>query len=1103
MTTTVYTVTNDADLAADIAAIDAASQAGNGGGTTYQINIAANATLTETSALPVINLNGSDSLTIQGNGAVLNGNGQNPGFIVEGGSVTIDNMTIENAVATGTIGSPYGLGGGLFVGNGTTVTLNNVSFTNDGAVGGVAAYPTSGLAAGGDIFNQQAGTLTIAGGVIGAGTVSGGAAAAGNGIYIDSTQSITLAPAAGQTTAIYGVIADETSFYPNQTFPAASLIIDGAGTVLLEPEISPTNTAAAANTFNDGIGLESGTLELASAHAAGTGTIVFGYPTTGTPSPVLKLDAAAFTNGSFANAVTGFNYGDTIDLAGVSTNSVAYNSQTHTLTVGGDTINLSLQSGLSCANVYFATTSDGAGGTDVRLSNAPVASVISGTVGGQIVGVQKTINLFSHAVITDANVNSTDTVYIDVSSGTLADGAGFSGLTGTSVAGLYSVKAQSAAQATAEIEALVYTPAQTGSRSATGVGVQLVVQNSEGIVTSDSTTSLTVDPGPATGALSETLLEGTGINLTSAVLAAATPGIKGDTLSITAVNGSSTLGSVALVNGQLIYAASTSALAKLAASGSVNDTLGYTISDQYGDTATGTVNFKITNPVVAPTISGTAAGQIVGAQKTINPFAHVTIGDANANSTDTVYINISGGGTLSDGAGFSGLTASSVAGLYSIKAQTAAQATAEVDALVYTPAQTGSRSATTVGFQIVDQDSAGLTATNNSTTLTVDPGPATGALSETLVVGTGINLTSAVLAAATPGLKGDSLSITAVNGSSTLGSVALVNGQLIYAASTSALSHIVANGSATDSLGYTISDQYGDTATGTVAFTVTNPAVETITAGYLLGYIPVGFQTVSGNGGPDVINVGGLFNTIYANGGNDLISAGCGSDTVYAGSGSDSISFTGSCNTVSGGDGWDTVTGSTGSTNIALGNGNDTIVAGGLSNRITLGSGTNAISGGQGLETIVVGAGTDTIGLGGTLNNVTLNGSHATVSGGQGSDSVTVNGGSDNLTFAGWSSNAAINGIASVNINDLGAALTVKIGSATQNDSITGFGSSDPYGVVDLLNGAGGYASTAQIMSNLHSDGHGGTVLALGSQGSIDFAGTAASQLHASNFRIG
>ncbi|MGX4806153.1 hypothetical protein [Bradyrhizobium guangdongense] len=60
-------------------------------------------------------------------------------------------------------------------------------------------------------------------------------------------------------------------------------------------------------------------------------------------------------------------------------------------------------------------------------------------------------------------------------------------------------------------------------------------------------------------------------------------------------------------------------------------------------------------------------------------------------------------------------------------------------------------------------------------------------------------------------------------------------------------------------------------------------------------------------------------------------------------------------------------------------------------------------------------------------------------------------------------------------------------------------------GVVDLANGVGNYHSVADIMNALRGDGHGGTVLALGSApnaGSIDFVDTAISQLHASSFVI-
>ena len=63
-------------------------------------------------------------------------------------------------------------------------------------------------------------------------------------------------------------------------------------------------------------------------------------------------------------------------------------------------------------------------------------------------------------------------------------------------------------------------------------------------------------------------------------------------------------------------------------------------------------------PAVALTIAGTTSGQPTTSEAPIQPFAHVTIGDANVGATDTLTISLGGaGGTLIDGMGFSGLTA--------------------------------------------------------------------------------------------------------------------------------------------------------------------------------------------------------------------------------------------------------------------------------------------------------------------------------------------------------------------------------------------------------------------------------------------------------------
>jgi hypothetical protein len=73
-------------------------------------------------------------------------------------------------------------------------------------------------------------------------------------------------------------------------------------------------------------------------------------------------------------------------------------------------------------------------------------------------------------------------------------------------------------------------------------------------------------------------------------------------------------------------------------------------------------------------------------------------------------------------------------------------------------------------------------------------------------VGASVNLTNAILAAASPGIKGDALTITANTVTGTLGAVTLVNGQISYCAAMPALLHTPANGSQADSFGTGLSD---------------------------------------------------------------------------------------------------------------------------------------------------------------------------------------------------------------------------------------------------------------------------------------------------------
>ena len=111
MTTTYLNVSSASQLSADITAIDLASQADGGNGTNYVITLAAGATLTERADISAIKLTGKDTLTINGQGAVLNGADAYRGLFVYSGSTTIENLTIENAVAKGGAGGGGGGGG--------------------------------------------------------------------------------------------------------------------------------------------------------------------------------------------------------------------------------------------------------------------------------------------------------------------------------------------------------------------------------------------------------------------------------------------------------------------------------------------------------------------------------------------------------------------------------------------------------------------------------------------------------------------------------------------------------------------------------------------------------------------------------------------------------------------------------------------------------------------------------------------------------------------------------------------------------------------------------------------------------------------------------
>lgn len=196
-----------------------------------------------------------------------------------------------------------------------------------------------------------------------------------------------------------------------------------------------------------------------------------------------------------------------------------------------------------------------------------------------------------------------------------------------------------------------------------------------------------------------------------------------DTLTITVTGGAGTVhdgtfnGVQLVANGNGTYTATGHAadieqlLANLtftAATGTPTQSVTTTIavkiqSSAYAASAiTATTSVIAKTPAVAPTITGLAASTSAKNGAPVTPFAGVTIGDGNPGATETVTIEFGGaGGMLRDGAGFAGLQ--KVTAQHYTLTGSAAAVTAELDALVFTPA---AGAAGTTTFTLANTSSA-------------------------------------------------------------------------------------------------------------------------------------------------------------------------------------------------------------------------------------------------------------------------------------------------------------------------------------------------------------------------------------------------------------
>ncbi len=315
-----------------------------------------------------------------------------------GGGFTLQGADIANAgTISATLGSGIGISGYTSVTNTGTiidaggVAVASASFVNNGLVelNNYNDYFAIVGSYGGPITNITTGTGTIdlSGNTVelrfeqdqafnGGTVILGGAS---NKITISHPNPLnyaaTVSLGAAATidiTGTGGLISDDG--YAGDTLISAGTIdesVAGASATIALQSFANNGLVRVAKSDHLSIGnaiTGSGSITLATAGTAEiTGSVAAGQHLAflDASSSVLKLDAPSSVHGT----VTGFAAGNTIDLAGLTATSAAWNAGTLTLGLSGGT-SLALPVAGAYTSSQFHLAADGAGGTNVTLTPA-------------------------------------------------------------------------------------------------------------------------------------------------------------------------------------------------------------------------------------------------------------------------------------------------------------------------------------------------------------------------------------------------------------------------------------------------------------------------------------------------------------------------------------------------------------------------------------------------------------------------------------------------------------------------------------------------------------------------------------------------------------
>ncbi len=404
--------------------------AGLGGGLFIGANVpgdAGNVVLTNVSFSGDSAVGGNAATGTGGNGGALNGNaGIGPG----GGGFG----------AGGVGGGSYNYGGFGGFGGGGGFGYSNGGFGGFGGGGGGAATPShgkggfgggdgagangggGGLGAGGDIFVQEGGTLTIAGGTpvndgsAGGGGGSGvqGGQAFGSAIYLQGAgHTLNFAPSGTQQ--VFGVIGDDQGSVAAAAYGGAPGY--SPGSVGLAVTTAGELQLTAANAYSGGTTLDAGaTLDIAAGASAGSGAIVIAGG-----GVTVQIDAPVSGAAVFANTLANFAPGDVLDLTGLGFAAGAtavLSSGTLTVTSGANSEAFTLD---TSTGSQFSVVADATGGSKVLVAPSNIGELNAAIAAASLIATPGTITI---SLAADIALNGTALEAFNLKPGVTLDLAG-------------------------------------------------------------------------------------------------------------------------------------------------------------------------------------------------------------------------------------------------------------------------------------------------------------------------------------------------------------------------------------------------------------------------------------------------------------------------------------------------------------------------------------------------------------------------------------------------------------------------------------------------------------------------------------------------------